>query len=244
MEYFKLGTLQDLYNKKKTKSKTMTLKEPIVRQVVIQLVEALAYCLTKGIVHRDIKPANIVIRRNTAKVCNIVLIDFGEAKYFYGNDGFYDLDRDGDIKEHQMKGAKGTPMTAAPEVSKGEVYNYKCDCWSVGVVAYFLLCGNYPWEGENAAEIAIAVKTVVWDFKPVTVSKRFGENVKRFIVRQIEAKPEKRMSYTQMLGHNWLNVPKDQHHLVEPQKGQLQRTCKEELRKSCARLYSCIVALS
>ena len=202
MEYFDLGTLQDLYDRKKG---TAALKEPVVCQVIRQLAGALAYCLSEGVVHRDVKPGNIAIRNKTETECKIVLFDFGEAYYCHGTDGLYDPKRDGKIEKQTMRGVKGTPMTAAPEVFLGNPYVYKCDCWSVGVVAYFLLCGMYPWKGKNDAEKATAAKKTDWEFKPTAVWKQFDDNVRHFINNTIHADPAARMNYQKMLEHGWLN---------------------------------------
>ena len=36
----------------------------------------------------------------------------------------------------------------APEILKGEEYNYKCDLWSLGIILYRLIYGNFPYIGE------------------------------------------------------------------------------------------------
>mmetsp|Transcript_22823 Transcript_22823/g.31910 ORF Transcript_22823/g.31910 Transcript_22823/m.31910 type:complete len:517 (+) Transcript_22823:71-1621(+) len=48
----------------------------LAREVLRQLLEALSYCHSKGIVHRDVKPANILVDDATG---SLRLIDFGSA---------------------------------------------------------------------------------------------------------------------------------------------------------------------
>ena len=69
---------------------------------------------------------------------HIKLIDWGGARYF--------------SKNKKMSTIKGTPYYIAPEVIK-EVYDEKCDIWSLGVIFYVLLCGYPPFNGDTDVEI-------------------------------------------------------------------------------------------
>ena len=52
----------------------------------------------------------------------------------------------------------GTAYYIAPEVLTN-LYNEKCDIWSIGIILYMLLSGNVPFDGKNELEIMKKVKT-------------------------------------------------------------------------------------
>ena len=56
--------------------------EPQVVAWMVQLLDALSYCHSEGILHRDIKPQNIIIRPDGGAV----LVDFGLVKLWNPND--------------------------------------------------------------------------------------------------------------------------------------------------------------
>lgn len=91
------------------------------------------------IVHRDLKPDNILIRPDNTPV----IIDLGIAKSF--NEGTVDL----------TPGYYKNPHTvrfASPEqlLDKKDFINYKSDQYSMGLIAYYLLCGRaYPFGDIN-----------------------------------------------------------------------------------------------
>lgn len=70
---------------------------------------------------------------------HLKLIDFATATRFTESNPY-------------MFDSIGTPYYIAPEVLDGK-YNYKCDIWSVGVIAFLLLSGNPPFFGKNETEI-------------------------------------------------------------------------------------------
>lgn len=127
MELCTGGNLDEILKKKKSKC----LDENISCLYITQLTKAIAHCHSHGICHRDIKLQNILLE-NTHANAQIKLIDFGNAARFHGN--------------CPLTKIVGTTYTVAPEVFKRN-YDERCDIWSIGVVAYILLCGKRPFEG-------------------------------------------------------------------------------------------------
>lgn len=94
------------------------------------------------VVHRDVSPANIVVSATgVAK-----LIDFGIAKA-----------RSRLAGETNTGVLKGTVRFMSPEQITAEVIDRRADVWSVGVLLYWLLTGEYPHRGEGDAKILVNI---------------------------------------------------------------------------------------
>ena len=102
--------------------------------IIKSVLQAIAYCHSRGIIHRDLKPENILIPTGSSKIDYTLLkiIDFG-ASVLKKDDG-------------KISFRFGTPYYIAPEVLK-ESYNEKCDVRSIGVIFYLLLIGQAPFDG-------------------------------------------------------------------------------------------------
>ena len=93
-----------------------------------------------GFVHRDVKARNVM----REKAGRIVLMDFGAGQ---------------DISQLAGVGRApiaGTPLDMAPEVLAGESPSAISDVYSVGVLLYHLVTGQYPVEGQTLDGIRAA----------------------------------------------------------------------------------------
>ncbi len=112
----------------------------MVQGILQQVTGALGYAHRHGIVHRDIKPANIMIDEEGWSV----VTDFGIAK----------------VAENRgltMTGiAVGTPSYMSPEQCAAKDITGKSDQYSLGVVAYEMLTGRQPFQGDSAMAIMFA----------------------------------------------------------------------------------------
>jgi calcium-dependent protein kinase len=141
-EYLQGGELFDFIVKSKQ------LNEPLVANLMRQLLGAVAYCHSNNIVHRDLKPENLLLDSRTL-YSNIKVIDFGTSSLLETN--------------KSLKQRYGTSYYIAPEVIKGK-YNEKCDLWSCGVILYILLCGKPPFYGKADEDILRRVRIGEYSF--------------------------------------------------------------------------------
>ena len=94
-----------------------------VEDVLIQILEALSYAHSEGVIHRDIKPQNALVDDRG----RVKLTDFGVAY------------RAGDTRLTQVGYAVGTPGYIAPEILDGEDPTELTDIYAVGATARALL---------------------------------------------------------------------------------------------------------
>ncbi|XP_029341484.1 testis-specific serine/threonine-protein kinase 1-like isoform X3 [Acyrthosiphon pisum] len=128
MEYAENGSLLDIIKR------DGRIDDNRARKWFMELVNAIEYCHTKGVVHRDIKCENLLMDTSY----NIKLSDFGFA-------------RNNMIKKNgQMKTSStfcGSYAYASPEILKGIPYQPNTsDIWSIGVVLYAMIFGTLPFD--------------------------------------------------------------------------------------------------
>jgi serine/threonine-protein kinase len=113
-----------------------------------QACDALGEAHGAGIVHRDIKPANIFASRRGGLYDFVKLLDFGLVKSIAGPDSLH-LSHDGVVA--------GSPLYISPEQASGEREpDRRSDLYAIGAVAYYLLAGRPPFEGNSAIRVMIA----------------------------------------------------------------------------------------
>ncbi len=120
-------------NLKELQQSQPALPQAAIREIIRQLLAALAYAHGKGIVHRDVKPANILLDRGGT----VQLTDFGLARILV------------DTEFTRQNTLLGSPAYMSPEQITGESLDGRSDLFSVGCVAYELLTGAQAFGGEN-----------------------------------------------------------------------------------------------
>ncbi len=147
-------------------------------RVVKDIAEALAYAHAHGVVHRDVKPENIFLDSESGRA---LLSDFGIA---HSTEFDSRLTMDG--------AAIGTPAYMAPEQIDGSSANARSDLYSLGLVAWELLTGERPWEGEALYNVIFKQKyedlPAIDALRPGVVPPRLQYIVERMMQKRPSAR--------------------------------------------------------
>ncbi|TSK13352.1 Calcium/calmodulin-dependent protein kinase type 1D [Bagarius yarrelli] len=156
--------------------------------LIRQVLDAVNYLHSMGIVHRDLKPENLLYF-NPQDGSKIMISDFGLSK----------MEGTGDV----MSTACGTPGYVAPEVLAQKPYSKAVDCWSIGVIAYILLCGYPPFYDENDSKLFEQILKADYEFD-APYWDDISDSAKDFISCLMEKDPAKRYTCEQALRHPWI----------------------------------------
>jgi serine/threonine-protein kinase len=143
------------------------------QRILIELCDCLAATHRGGIVHRDIKPDNVILEGLLGKA---LLMDFGIAKTVR------------ELEESTGGVLMGTPTYMSPEqVSGDSILDHRSDLYSVGVMAYHMLTGKPPFQGNSAHAVLAGHVTD----RPEPIRKRHP-SVPRGLAEAVERCLEKR----------------------------------------------------
>jgi len=157
------------------------------------IAEALQYCNEKGVVHRDLKPENVLLQ-SMSDDTTIKLADFGFAK---------EIDPNGE--GYELQTSCGTPGYIAPEILMRKPYGKEVDMWSLGVIAYVLLCGYTPFNHSNQSKLFKMIKKGEYQFD-AEYWEGVSDDAKSFVAGLLVVDPSGRMTANEVLSHGWLQT--------------------------------------
>ena len=170
------------------------LSENEAAKIFLQIIKSLIYCHERELIHRDLKPENFMFKSNKPD-SSLKLIDFGYARIFQKKS-------DDEIgKLQRMRSKVGTENFMAPEIILRN-YSSSCDIWAAGVILYIMLCGFYPFEGEDEKETFKLIENIDYDFDD-EIFDSISDEAKDLIQKMLT--PEKdRITLKQVLEHPWI----------------------------------------
>ena len=162
MEYIDGKSLSKLLQEK------VEFEESQIKDIIVQVCEALGYAHENGIIHRDIKPDNIILTGDDLNKPEVKLIDFGIAKL---EDS---LTKDQDMTQTGV--IIGSPPYINPEQIRGQSATVQSDIYSLGCVMFELLAKHPPFIGKNALNtLSMHLEVPVQDVI-AKIPERFGDS--------------------------------------------------------------------
>jgi formylglycine-generating enzyme required for sulfatase activity len=152
-----------------------------LKDLLIQVLQGLAYLHKKGIIHRDIDPNNILIDDRDPSGPIAKITDFG-------------ISREVD-KTAVSSVLAGKPNYLAPEQFKGLIPTPAVDYWAFGVMVYYLLTGQKPFEipgGDQTINSAHAIQNRITNGTLPQKVNSLPEPYKTSILLCLEKDPNKR----------------------------------------------------
>jgi serine/threonine protein kinase len=190
MELLEGSTLSELIDRKQ-------LTPERIYSIWMQLLDALIYAHSMGVIHRDIKPDNIFVTSNDL----VKLTDFGVAH----------LESGASASGEQDKVIAGSPGYMSPEQAAGEPTDARSDLFSFSVVAYEMLALANPFGAtEGLAREELLLRTQASEALPP-----FGAipEVSTVIAKGLRQRPQKRWQTGEQY-RNALNRAMDQERYV------------------------------
>lgn len=147
-----------------------------VKQMISQLLAALAYSHEHGVVHRDIKPANLLLTRDG----RLKVTDFGIARIDTTN-------------VTQTGYVLGSPSYMSPEQFAGTNSDERTDLFSAGVLLYQLLTGRKPFCGTDLGEALHQIMNVTPP-TPSSVNNALSAEIDAVVMKALIKAPQDRYS--------------------------------------------------
>ena len=174
-------TGQDLFHLIQNKK---FLSEKDSKIIFTQIIKALYYIHKMKICHRNIKPENIIITENK----KVKIINF-EYIFYYNSSSNIIFD------------IIGNDIYTCPEMNKENEYKGElCDVWSCGILLYFMVTGNLPFNEQNGNLNNENINNGI-----LNIPNYLSEDLVSLIKGMIEVDINKRFNLNDIIFSKWLN---------------------------------------
>ncbi|XP_076308804.1 serine/threonine-protein kinase PAK 2-like [Tachypleus tridentatus] len=158
------------------------MRERQIAVVCREILQAITFLHSKGIIHCDIKSSNVVFGMDGS----VKLIDFGTCIHI--------------TKGEKCLSVRGTVHSMAPEMFCGMPYDTKVDIWSLGVVVTQMVLGGLPSQSRMNLRIMVTNKELQ------TKDKNISPVLQDFLNECLELDANKRSSAENLLMHPFLQT--------------------------------------
>ncbi|KAF2840184.1 kinase-like protein [Patellaria atrata CBS 101060] len=177
-----------------------TFDEECTRFYGAQILDAISYMHSRGVIHRDLKPENVLLDDQM----HVKITDFGTAKILPKPTPISGDATPGDL----LDGAEtsralsfvGTAEYVSPELLNSRNACKASDLWAFGCIIYQLLAGRPPFKAAN--EYLTFQKIVNLEY---TFPEGFPEIAKDLVERLLVSDPDKRLPIEHIRNHQFFD---------------------------------------
>ena len=139
------------------------------RGIINQIIQAMLYCHSRGVVHRDLKLENVLFKNTLEDDFNVKVVDFGIA-------GMASKD----------KVDAGTLAYMAPECLDKVAADTTpaIDVWAIGIMFYAMIYGALPFHSMNERELVKMIRTEQVRFPKTQTITPEGKEVIRHMLQK------------------------------------------------------------
>lgn len=180
--------------------KMTTFDEDCTRFYGAQILDAIEYMHSKGVIHRDLKPENVLLDDQM----HVKITDFGTAKLLdasekaaFGAVSITNDPLDGSHRDRAMSFV-GTAEYVSPELLTDKNACKASDLWALGCIIYQLLAGRPPFKAAN--EYLTFQKIVALEY---TFPEGFPPLARDLVEKLLVLDPSQRLSIDAIKNHRF-----------------------------------------
>lgn len=177
-----------------------------VAEIIRQVGRTLTAAHEVEIFHRDLKPENIMLRRNRSGDLQVKIIDFGIAKI-----------KNSLIAPSTATGlfVAGTWQYMGPEQLLGKKVDSACDIYALGVIAFEMVTGRYPFPANDPAKLKELQQAGI-KVKPCDLHSDLPLAAQASILKALEYYPAERHKRARDFGDELASALTSAEELVRP----------------------------
>ncbi|KDQ57705.1 hypothetical protein JAAARDRAFT_272835 [Jaapia argillacea MUCL 33604] len=146
-------------------SRMGSLSLPCARYYAAQIVDALDYMHSKGVIHRDLKPENLLLDDDF----RIKITDFGTGKLL-------------DSGDQRANSFVGTAQYVSPELLESSETSKSSDLWALACIVYQMIAGRFTFQGLSDYLTWQKIKRLEYSF-PEGFDEQAKDLVQKILVR-------------------------------------------------------------
>ncbi|ERT00121.1 AGC/PDK1 protein kinase [Sporothrix schenckii ATCC 58251] len=167
-----------------------------------QILDAIRYMHSRGVIHRDLKPENVLLDENM----HVKITDFGTAKLLPdprdpsaadGNGTGGSLTSQGDGRSASFV---GTAEYVSPELLMDKSASKASDLWAFGCIIYQLLAGRPPFKGGSEYMTFQKIVNLEYEFPP-----GFPPAARDLVERCLVLEPARRLTIEHIMNHEFFD---------------------------------------